>query len=168
MQVEQVIRFEELYQRYAKDIFRFTLYLSGDRALAEDLTSETFVRAWTSPSRLRSATVKAYLLAISRNLYLAEQQRNKRHQELDECVEDASNLARQTEARLVLSKTLRNLQQLPEGDRAALLMRVLDEMSYQEIAAALGINLNAAKARIFRARLRLAQIQETLEWKHCE
>ena len=36
--------FEQLYERHARDVYRFALYLSGDRAVAEDITSETFVR----------------------------------------------------------------------------------------------------------------------------
>jgi Sigma-70 region 2 len=53
--------FEELYERYAKDVYRFALYLSGSPAQAEDITSETFVRVFTSRDTIRTATVKAYL-----------------------------------------------------------------------------------------------------------
>src|ERR1700674_1597160 len=63
--------FSALYKKYAPDVFRFALYLSGDRSQAEDLTSETFVRAWTSPEAIEVATVKAYLFTIARNLFLA-------------------------------------------------------------------------------------------------
>lgn len=70
--------FSEIYERYVRDVHRFALYLSGDPALAEDLTSETFVHALCGPSDLRVGTVKAYLFAIARNLYrdsLARQRR---------------------------------------------------------------------------------------------
>jgi len=63
--------FHALYVRYSPDVFRFALYLSGDRHDAEDITSETFVRAWTAPGPIRAATVKGYLLTIARNLFLA-------------------------------------------------------------------------------------------------
>ena len=46
--------FNTLYKKYAADVFRFALYLSGDRSQAEDITSETFVRAWTSPEPISS------------------------------------------------------------------------------------------------------------------
>ena len=49
--------FHELYTRYARDVHRFALYLSGDAALADDITSETFVRAWNSAAPIREATV---------------------------------------------------------------------------------------------------------------
>ena len=53
--------FHTMYQRYAVDVNRFVLYLSGDASVAEDITSEAFVRTWTAPANIRTATVKAYL-----------------------------------------------------------------------------------------------------------
>ena len=61
-------RFADLYQSYARDVYRFALYLTGDPSLADDVTSETFIRIWSSPEPVRLATVKAYLLTIARNL----------------------------------------------------------------------------------------------------
>jgi sigma-70-like protein len=51
-----VTSFGELYARYAQDVYRFALYLSGDRHEAEDITSETFVRAWTATVPIRTWT----------------------------------------------------------------------------------------------------------------
>jgi RNA polymerase sigma-70 factor (ECF subfamily) len=160
-----VTNFEDLYRQFAPSVYRFALYLTAERALAEDITSETFVRAWTSASQVRITTVKAYLLTIARNLYVEELRRRGRHTELDETVADRSDLIRQTEIRDALGKAAKQLQQIAEGDRAALLMRLVDEMSYEEIASTLGISIAAVKTRIFRARLRLTQLQEALEWK---
>ena len=160
-----VTTFEGLYRKFAPDVFRFALYLSADRTLAEDITSETFVRVWTSPSAIRTTTVKAYLLAIARNLYLDEVRRRSRHTELADTVPDLADLARSTGMRDALGRTVAELQMIPEGDRTALLMRAEEEMTYEEIAAALGISLAAVKTRIFRARLRLAELKEVLQWK---
>jgi DNA-directed RNA polymerase specialized sigma24 family protein len=68
-------RFHELYERYSRDVYRFALYLSGDPALADDVTSKAFIRVWSSPEPVRLATVKAYLLTIARNLWLMERRR---------------------------------------------------------------------------------------------
>ena len=160
-----VTSFEVLYRRFAPEVFRFALYLSADRALAEDITSETFVRAWTSPSTIRMGTVKAYLLAIARNLYVEEKRRRSRYSELPATLSDGADLARTAGMRDALERAAEELQQIPEGDRTALLMRVEEEMTYEEIAAALRISLAAVKTRIFRARLRLAELKEVLEWK---
>lgn len=61
--------FTAFYERHSRDVYRFSLYLSGDFALAEDLTAETFARAWIARERIRVGSVKAYLLMIARNLY---------------------------------------------------------------------------------------------------
>jgi len=53
--------FSELYERYSADVFRFALFLSGDRAAAEDIAAETFARALVARQPIREGTVKAYL-----------------------------------------------------------------------------------------------------------
>ena len=77
-----MIDFHTLYKRYAPDVKRFAIYLSGDFSLAEDITSETFVRAWTAPDAIRVTTAKAYLFTIARNLYLKELRKKSRRERL--------------------------------------------------------------------------------------
>ena len=155
-----MMEFSALYQKYAPDVFRFALYLSGNRAEAEDLTSETFVRAWTSPEPIRAGTVKGYLFTIARNLYLQILRKSRRHVRLDEQMADqqASPLA-QAEQKAEFRAVLAGLQNLPEADRSAVLMRVVEGLTYEEIARALGITLAAVKTKIYRARLSLAGIR---------
>jgi RNA polymerase sigma-70 factor (ECF subfamily) len=150
-----------LYRRYAPDVFRFALYLSGDRHEAEDITSETFVRAWTSPEPIRAETVKGYLLTIARNLYLQRARKAGRHVELGDQLRDPEPgpQARAEQASAV-GAVLAGLQQLPEGERSALLMRAMDDMSYEEIARALGISLAAVRVRIHRARKALLGLKD--------
>lgn len=154
--------FSALYQKYAPDVFRFALYLSGNRAEAEDITSETFVRVWTSPEPIRAETVKGYLFTIARNLYLQGLRKSKRHAELDEQMADhqASPLA-QAEQKAEFLAVLAGLQELPETDRSAVLLRAVEGLPYEEIAKALGITLAAVKTKIYRARLALARIRNT-------
>ena len=61
--------FPAVYERYNRDVYRFALYLCGEFSLAQDLTAETFARAWIARDRIRVGSVKAYLLMIARNLY---------------------------------------------------------------------------------------------------
>ena len=153
-------RFHDLYESYSRDIYRFALYLSGDAAVAEDVTSETFIRVWSSPEPVRLGTVKAYLLTIARNLCFMERRRRARGRELDESTPDArQSVARQAEVRDELDRILRTLQQFPEMDRAALLMRVDEGLSYEEIAAALRLPVATVKVKVHRTRLKLAQIR---------
>ncbi len=153
-------RFHELYERYSRDVYRFALYLSGDPVLADDVTSETFIRVWSSPEPVRLATVKAYLLTIARNLWLMERRRYLRHQGLDETMPDSGqSVLHQVEVKDELDRVLRALQEFPEVDRAALLMRADEGLPYEEIAVALGLPVATVKVKVHRARLRLAQIR---------
>jgi RNA polymerase sigma-70 factor (ECF subfamily) len=151
--------FHDLYSRYARDVHRFALYLSGDQALADDITSETFLRAWSSTAPIREATVKSYLFAIARNVHRAELQRTRRNVELPETIAapDTEPDAR-LDRRAALATVLGALRQLPEIDRAALIMRAQDGMPYEEIARALKLSLSNAKVKIHRARLKLAAL----------
>ena len=152
--------FSLLYKKYAPDVYRFALYLSGERGEAEDITSETFVRAWTSPEPIEMATVKGYLFTIARNLFLQGLRKTSRHVVLDDdlCDRQAGPDV-QAEQKEKLHTVLTELQRLPEASRSALLMRALDGMTYEEIARVLGISLAAVKVKIYRARLALAEIR---------
>jgi RNA polymerase sigma-70 factor, ECF subfamily len=152
--------FSTLYKKYAPDVFRFALYLSGDRSQAEDITSETFVRAWTSPEEIEVATVKGYLFTIARNLFLHGLRRTSRSVQMDfEVPDPQASPYLQAEKKEELRAVLTGLQELPEIDRSALLMRALDGMPYEEISRTLGISLSSAKVKIHRARLALAGIR---------
>ncbi len=152
--------FEALYQKYAQDVFRFAYFLSGNRADAEDIASETFVRAWNAPGGIRQATVKAYLLVIARNCFLQGLRRSGRHSPLDTDFADARQAPHDSaEQRGELMQVMRDLQQLPEVDRTALLMSAAEEMSYEQIAETLGLSLGAVKTKIHRARLKLEEMR---------
>jgi RNA polymerase sigma-70 factor, ECF subfamily len=153
--------FSTLYKKYALDVFRFALYLSGDRSQAEDITSETFVRAWTSSEAIEVATVKGYLFTIARNLFLHGLRRKSRYVQMDsELPDPQASPYIQAEKKEEFRAVLAGLQELPEIDRSALLMRALDGMPYEEISRALGISLSSAKVKVHRARLALAGIRQ--------
>jgi RNA polymerase sigma-70 factor, ECF subfamily len=157
--------FHEIYVRHAGEVRRFALYLSGNAALADDITSETFVRAWTASGPIREATVKAYLFAIARNLYRDEIRRSARLSEIDEeAPATGPPLEASAEQRVRLERVLRALRRLPEIDRAALLLYAQEGMSYQEIAHALSLSLGTVKVKIHRARLRLAALVPQEQW----
>ncbi len=152
---------EALYKRYAPDVRRFAFFLSGDPGTADEITSDTFVRAWQMRERIRQPTVKSYLFAIARNLYQDLQRREARHTELDESITDKRISAQtQMEQRAEVRAVLMALQQLPEMDRTVLLMRALDEMPYEEIAETLGIPVVTAKVKVYRARVKLMQTRQ--------
>lgn len=155
--------FQSLYEKYAPAVRRFALYLSGDAMMADDITSETFLRALGAHERIRQPTVKSYLFAIARNVYRDLQRREWRKTKLDEQRPDAkTGTHAHLEQKEELTAVLAALQELPEIDRTLLLMRALDEMPYEEIAAALEIPVTTAKVKVHRARAKLMQVRNPL------
>lgn len=150
------LNFEDLYESYATEIYRFAFYLAGDSAEAEDVTSETFVRAWVRRSTIRTETLKAYLFTIARNVYLERKRKRKRQVALEDVhVDPAPGPDKVVETQLELSRILKVLQTLPEIDRATFIMRVQHELPYAEIARVLGLTLTAAKVKVHRVRKKL-------------
>lgn len=149
--------FQDLYRRYAADIYRFALFLCGNEAEAEDITAETFARAITGKAPLVPATVKGYLLTITRNLHLEMLRKRKQTGELKPEFPDPDPhpehvLVHKTE----LEALQAYLQTFPETDRTALLLRA-DGIAYGEIANALDITLASAKVKVHRLRQKLAE-----------
>lgn len=151
-----MLTFQDLYASYAADIYRFAYWLAGDSSEAEDITSETLIRAWVKFDKIRTETLKAYLFTIARNIYL-ENKRHKPEQVTLYDIHPDPNLGpeRQVELQNEISDAKNFLQRLPEIDRTAFIMRVQQEMPYVEIARTLGISLSAAKVKVHRVRRRL-------------
>lgn len=153
--------FHDLFERYAPHVRRFAVFLCGDHALADDITSETFVRAWATQDKIVQETVKAYLFAIARNLYHDALRHSKRLAPLGEApVGQRSRLEADYEIRSELSSVMSSISALPELERAALLMRVQDGMPYEEISQVLKVSVNTVKVRVHRARLKLMEARE--------
>lgn len=151
-----MLDFQGLYESYATEVYRFAYWLAGDSFEAEDITSETFVRAWVNSSTIRTETLKAYLFTITRNVYL-EQRRKRRHEVALEDVhpDPAPGPDVLVESHLELRRVQSVLQTLPEIDRAAFVLRVQHELPYAEIARVLGLSLTTAKVKVHRVRKKL-------------
>ena len=151
-----MISFQDLYESYANEVYRFALWLSGDSLEAEDITSETFIRAWVHNSKIRTETMKAYLFTISRNIYLQHQRKKKRQVVLEDVHPDpAPGPDKLTESQFKLENVQRVLQTLPEIDRAAFVLRVQHELPYAEIARVLELSQSATKVKVYRVRKKL-------------
>jgi RNA polymerase sigma-70 factor (ECF subfamily) len=80
----EMMDFQSLYEKYAPEVRRFALFLCGDRSLADDITSETFLRVWSTRGRIRELTVKSYLFAVARNVHRDLQRQGWRREGLDD------------------------------------------------------------------------------------
>jgi RNA polymerase sigma factor (sigma-70 family) len=153
-----LLNFDEVYRAYAPGLYRFATRLCRDPEEGKDLVSEAFLRAWTSGDSLRIDTVRAYLFAIVRNLHLHRLRRSSKEAGWGERLDET--LAAAGSSPLELSEAdevRREIARLPEADRTALILRVDEDLSYEEIGQILGISAGAARVKVHRAKLRVAR-----------
>ena len=155
--------FGGLYDRYVDVVYRFLLTRVGDRATAEDLTSETFVRALRRIDSLsyQGRDVGAWLVTIARNLLLDHVKSSRVRLEVPTA--DMREADRATEGpedavlqRLSDTDLLAGVARLSADQRECLVLRFLQGLSVAETAAAMGRKVGAVKALQHRAVRRLA------------
>jgi RNA polymerase sigma factor (sigma-70 family) len=149
--------FEEIVRRYRRPLDRFAAAIVGGRS--EDVTQDAFSKALLA---LRGSEaeieLRPWLYRIVRNTALNDlRDRAPAAVELAETLPGGRSAAAEVEAREELRDLMRRLGALPEPQRAALVMRELEGLSHEEIAAALGVSGGAARQAIFRARAALRE-----------
>lgn len=151
---------EELYELYARLVYRFLLSACRDEALAEDLTQETFLRAFQSLERFRGeCRISTWLCQIARHLYWQhlEKQGGPVPEPLDEALPAPENTENQALRRVELAEALEHLEGLPPPMRQTVCLRALEGLSFKEIGAILGRSENWARVTFYRAKERLIQ-----------
>ena len=153
--------------RHAAYIYRLALPIVHDRASAEDVVQETMIRAWRfAPIDADGNVPRAWLARVAHNISIGILR--KRREELygSDTVPDRETLltpARAFEGREAIAELRTALSTLDDSDRALIVLRELEGMSYDEIATTLGLPLSTVKTRLFRAR---QQLKRSLEaWR---
>ncbi|MEI8162148.1 MAG: RNA polymerase sigma factor [Betaproteobacteria bacterium] len=140
---------------------RYARAMLGDRAAADDLVQDTLERAWSRLSQWRAGSdMRAWLFGIMHNLRVDQLRRPKLiAQSIDKDDFEVPTRPTQTDE-LELRDLDSALGRLPDEQREVLLLVALEEMSYAEIAATLGIPLGTVMSRLSRGRERLRLIMD--------
>jgi RNA polymerase sigma factor (sigma-70 family) len=169
MLLEQIRRgneaaFSVVFERHAAGLLGFCRHMVGSPEDAEDAVQHTFAAAFRDleRSRDRQVTLKPWLYAIARNRCLSVL-RSRREQAAVDFDLPTEGLAEQVERRAELRDLLRDLRELPEDLRAALLLSEAGALSHAEVAGVLGCDVSNVKALVFRARSGLLQRREARE-----
>jgi RNA polymerase sigma-70 factor (ECF subfamily) len=155
---------DEVVREHADRVYRLAYRLSGNRADAEDLTQETFVRVFKSLAEYTPGTFEGWLHRITTNLFLDMVRRRQRIR-FDALPDDAGDRLASREAgpeqaydAMNLDPEIqRALDDLPADFRVAVVLCDLEQLSYEEIAATLNIKVGTVRSRIHRGRVRLRQ-----------
>jgi len=159
-----MLTFEELYVAYSPDVYRFACWLAGDPNDAEDITAETFTRAWMNFATIRTETLKAYLFTIARNIYLGSMRKRRNHEKLSDTLSDSQSALEKTlETRSEIDQIRATLLTVPEIDRSAFVMRVQHDLPYAEIARVLQLSEGAVKVKVHRVRKLLFEMYSKKE-----
>ncbi|MCS7022326.1 MAG: sigma-70 family RNA polymerase sigma factor [Gemmataceae bacterium] len=152
--------FAQLVERYWERLYRWLYQLTQDRHAAEDLTQETFLKALAGLNSFRlGSNFRAWLFRIGHNNFV-NRKRGERHRAgpLPEEVGWSGNTAELTaEQREWLERVQEAVARLPLDFRAALLLRVYEELSFREVARILHTTEETARWRVFKARQLLLQ-----------
>jgi RNA polymerase sigma factor (sigma-70 family) len=167
--VEQIRRgneaaFSVAFERHAGGLLGFCHHLVGSPQDAEDAVQHTFLAAFRELARSgkREVVLKPWLYAVARNRCLSMLRSRREDTSLDFDV-PAEGLAEQAERRAALRDLLRDLRELPEDQRSALLLSEAGNLSHAEIADVLGCEVAKVKALVFRARTALIHQREARE-----
>ena len=158
--------YEIFCRQYYDRIYRFLFKLCSDRELAEDLTQETFYRAFLSLHRFRGESDPfTYVAAIAKHTYCKYIRKSKRRPDnlslgdMADYLEDSEEsdplylCEKASEALAVRSA----VDKLPEKYKDVVLYRIYAGMSFAQTAAALGITENSAKVIFYRAKKKLTE-----------
>ncbi len=146
--------FEEIYDTYKKAIYTYLYRNTYNSHIAEELTHDTFMKAFKSIQSFRyESTLKTWLFTIARHTYLSYQKKNSTTYEFStENDEQWRSESKELEAMVEQDGILSVLSSLSEKERTYILLRDQQGMSYQEIGEVLGEKVGTVKVGLFRAR----------------
>lgn len=155
-------RFERLALPHLDSVYRLARHLAGaDKA--DDLAQETFLKAWTHFHTFDPKTnCRAWLCRILHNTWVSQWRKTRLELPLGDADERAGEPAYDWEGERLNDMLSADLQwaldQLPASNRFAVLLADVEELSYQEIAAAMGCPIGTVMSRISRGRRTLARL----------
>ncbi|MGC4804961.1 RNA polymerase sigma factor [Micromonospora sp. DT233] len=156
---EEALR--ELYRRHAVTMLRMLQRLAPDRSVAEEIMQEAWLAVWQAASSFRGdSSVRGWLLGVARR---QAHNRLRRPSPPTTELSEAQAVADPTvdiEAQALVKADLMALAEavaaLPDHLREVVILAVVDELPYRDVAAVLGIALGTVKSRMAHARVRLA------------
>jgi RNA polymerase sigma factor (sigma-70 family) len=158
--------FEVLFERHVKAVYNYSFRLTAEWAAAEDLTSSVFLQAWQKRDSLQLTSIDhsllPWLLGVATNIARNRQRRLDRLARALQrlWVRDRPNMVGDDFAELVgderrMASLLELVRELPTEEREALALHAWADLTYAEIASALGIPIGTVRSRLARARERL-------------
>ena len=149
---------EDVYHKYSKDVFRFCLSLCGSPAIADDMTSETFLKAIKSCEGFRGqCSVKAWLLIIAKNTYYDYLRKHKKFAALSDDIPCENEMEREFLDKDEAFRIDKLLRKLAEPYQEVFSLRVYAELPFADIGRMFAKSESWARVTYHRARLKLKE-----------
>lgn len=156
--------FEELYQRYFRDVYRFARGLTQDGALAEEITQETFFKALKAADKFDgSKDIRAWLFTIARNAWYSYCRAHKRtisQEDLPQELPDSVRFEDTVEDEESAFAIHQFLHSMAEPYKEVFTLRVFGELPYEKIGRLFGKSANWARVTFYRAKLQIIEHME--------
>ena len=158
--------FEALFRRYHQELYRYCRAIVNDPADAEDAMQATMVKALRSlPGERREIALKPWLYRVAHNesISILQVAARRRSSSTPSSCRPVDSVETTADMRGRVRTLVADLETLPERQRASLVMRELNGLSYDEIGAALAISPAAARQAVYEARTALLEVAEGRE-----
>jgi RNA polymerase sigma factor (sigma-70 family) len=158
--------FEAIYRRYHQDLYRFCLAMVGNAQDAQDALQNTMVKVLRAlPGEEREIQLKPWLYRIARNESVETLRKRRDNAQLQPHQAIGSGVIETAETRERLRVLLADLEQLPERQRAVLVMRELSGLDFDQIGASFDTSPAVARQTLYEARLSLRQLEAGREMR---
>jgi RNA polymerase sigma-70 factor (family 1) len=156
--------FDSIFRTLYNPIRNFIYYKSGDKAVAEDIAQETFMKIWEKKETIKSETVKSLVYTIANNLFLNQIEHQKVHLKFSVKFKPKDIIHENPEYEMEVKEFDHKLQnainQLDDKKRTVFLMNRIEKYTYNQIAENLGITVKAVEKRMEKA---LAFLRKEIE-----
>jgi len=153
---------EEIYQEYAKTVYKYLLSRTHNEDLAEELTQETFYQAIRSIERFDgSCQISTWLCAIAKNLWFAYQRKHPKTEPLEDYPDEQRLATASAESRAIDAvsqvELMKKLHVCPEPFREVLYLRIFGNLSFREIGEIMEKTENWARVTFYRGKEKLRE-----------
>jgi RNA polymerase sigma-70 factor (ECF subfamily) len=152
-------KYRQWVKEYQDQAWTVARYILKDAQEAEDATQEAFVKLWNNQDSIDPARVKSWLMKVTRNGCLDRLRRRRENVEFDESYMTADDSGPMRGAAAIETREWlkRAIGSLKEPYRSLVVLRDVNQHSYEEVAAMLGLNLAQVKTYLHRARKQLRE-----------
>lgn len=150
--------FEEIYKRYFEDVYKYTLTLTHDKQIAEEITQETFFKALRAIDKFDGrCKLYVWLCQIAKNTYFTFRKQEIKRSEIDETLQPDNSFEEKMLVKETLFEIHKIVHRLDEPYKEVFSLRTFGELSFQKIGELFGKSESWARVTYHRAKIKIKE-----------